>query len=264
MPFIYREKEGVGYYEVSAWERAAGVFTTRLGGLSDAPFDSLNLGNGGGDDSGIVAANRDRLAVALGIAPGVIRTVRQVHGSDVFVLSDEGAPKPALGYDAIVTDINGAAISVLTADCVPILMYDPKNRVVAAVHAGWEGTVKGVTSRAVRAMAQEYGSDPSEILAAVGPSIGPCCYEVDERVVAPFKENITEGGSILYPSRPGHWKLDLWEANARLLVSAGVKKDNIDLMGLCTSCNTDRFFSHRKSGGRTGRMMAIARLTGGR
>lgn len=261
MPIVYREIKGIGFYEVSGWERAAGIFTARFGGLSKPPYDSLNLGSGGGDDPDAVEMNRRRLATALGLKPGTLKSVRQVHGSDVFVLSDPGARMPSIGYDAIVTNVEGAAISVLTADCVPILLHDPARRAIGAVHAGWSGTVNGVSGRAVRAMEREYGSDPGDILAVIGPSIGPCCYEVDEKVVAPIRDNIAGGGGLIFPSRPGHWQLDLWEANTRLLMSAGIKRANIKVMGLCTSCNTDKFFSHRKSGGATGRMMAVARLT---
>ncbi len=261
MPIVYREINGIGLYEVSNWEGASGIFTTRFGGLSKPPYDSLNLGSGGGDDPDDVELNRRRLVEALGLKPGSIRGVRQVHGSDVFVMTDPDGRMPSIGYDAIITNVAGAAISVLTADCVPILLYDPVRHAVGAVHAGWSGTVNGVVGRAVRAMEREYGSDPADVMAVIGPSIGPCCYEVDEKVVAPLKDNISGGGGLIFPSRPGHWQLDLWEANTRLLMSAGVGRANITVMGLCTSCNTDKFFSHRKSGGATGRMMAVARLT---
>jgi len=263
MPFVYREINGIGYYEVSGWKNAAGIFTTRIGGKSEGSYESLNLSASSGDDTSVVESNRRRLNSALGIKPGMIKTIRQVHGSDVYELSNPDASRPRAGFDAIVTRIPGVAVSVLTADCVPILLYDPVKGVVAAVHAGWSGTVSGIVGRAVRTMEQSFGTSTGDLLAAIGPSIGPCCYEVDEKVVTPLKQNILGGGGLIFPTRAGHWQLDLWEANTRLMVSAGVKRTNILVMGLCTSCNADKFYSHRKSGGSTGRMMALAWIKDG-
>jgi len=260
MSFVYREVDGLGFYEVSGWRGASGIFTTRRGGKSGPPYDSLNLGPGGGDSPEVVGENRALLAGALGLGTGMLKTVRQVHGTEVYVLKDPDAGPPLDGYDAVITGLAGPAVGVLTADCVPILLYDPAGRAVGAVHAGWAGTVGGIAGSAVRAMAAEYGSKPEDILAAIGPSIGPCCYEVDEKVVSPLMRNVRIDDGLINATRPGHWLLDLWETNVRMLVSAGMPRANITVMGLCTACNTSRFYSHRGSGGRTGRMMAVARL----
>jgi YfiH family protein len=260
MPFVYKEADGLGFYEVSGWEGARALFTTRKGGVSRPPFDSLNLGSGGGDDSGLVAENRRLLERALGLKAHAIKTVSQVHGAEVYALLDPEAPSPRKGYDAIVSNAAGAALSVLTADCVPILLYDPVSRSAASVHAGWAGTVKGVAGRAVQEMAKVFGARPSDIRAAVGPSIGPCCYEVGEKVVGEFRHAYDNWAEVANPARPGHWLLDLWEANRGTLIAAGLVSGNISVMGLCTACNPDKFFSHRAGNGRAGRMMGVILL----
>ncbi|MGC2425019.1 MAG: polyphenol oxidase family protein, partial [Nitrospirota bacterium] len=150
MPFVFNDEYGAGFYEVSGWEGARGVFTTRRGGVSPHPFDSLNMGAGSGDSPGNVKKNRELLTAALGLPGAEIKLVRQVHGDDIYVLREPGSGIPgeagqkrAKGHDALMTDLKRVPIGVLTADCVPILLYDPKKSVVAAVHAGWAGTAKG-------------------------------------------------------------------------------------------------------------------------
>ena len=260
MSFVYKEVGGLGFYEVSGWEGATGLFTTRKGGVSRPPFDSLNLGAGSGDDPALVARNRALLANAIGIAPGAIRTVSQVHESDVYTLCDPEAPRPEKSYDAVVSNVPGAALAILTADCAPILLYDPVSRAAASVHAGWAGTVKEVAASAVRRMTEVFGAAPRDIKAAIGPSIGPCCYEVGEKVMTPLRDEHSDWREFTETVSPGHWYLDLWEANRHVLLSAGLKSENIAVMGLCTMCNPDKFYSHRGSGGKAGRMMGIALL----
>jgi len=265
MPVVFRESGGVGFYEVSDWPGARGVFTTRRGGVSPSPFNSLNMGAGGGDDPARVEKNRELFLAAARLGSGPINMVRQVHGADVYVVRDRDALKPpglhGTGYDALITDIKGVLIGVLTADCVPILLYDPVKRAAGAVHAGWAGTVKGVAANAVKEMAGNYGSDPGDILACIGPSIGPCCYEVDGKVIGPLREAMKESWQeFAVPARPGHWFLDLWKANQKALLSAGVPLKGIKVFGACTSCNPDKFYSHRRSGGKAGRMLAVTKL----
>jgi len=168
MPFVFRETGGVGFYEVSGWKDARGVFTTRRGGVSQPPFESLNLGAGSGDSPEVVQKNRELLDHALGLGGRGITTVRQVHGNEVYVYAGPDAARPGHGYDAIITDVRGAAIGVLTADCVPILMHDPVRGAVAAVHAGWAGTLSGIAGRAVAEMSEHYGTDPSDVRACIG------------------------------------------------------------------------------------------------
>ena len=261
MPFVYKEVTGVGFYETSGWKGARGIFTTRKGGISPEPFHSLNLGAGGGDDQTRVEKNRELLAGALGVGKEAIKTVSQVHGDNVYVVRDPAAPRPKEGYDALITDVKGVALGVLTADCVPILLYDPVAKAVGSVHAGWAGTIKGIAGRAVVEMATNFGSSPLDIKACIGPSIGACCYEVDEKVMTPLRDSLRGWWEELAaPSRPGHWLLDLWKTNRKVLQLAGIRPENISVFGVCTSCNPDKFYSHRKSMGSAGRMMALTML----
>jgi YfiH family protein len=251
MPFVFKVVNGLGFYEVSGWQGSRAVFTTR----------PHAMGTGGIYDPAEVEQNRGMLTAALGVGPESLMTVRQVHGSDVYVLKDARQERPDQGYDALVTDVPGAMLGVLTADCVPVLLFDPVMRAIAAVHAGWSGTVMGIAGRAVEAMASKFGSSPPDIRAAIGPSIGPCCYEVDEKVIGPLRESHKGWEELTSPSRPGHWRLNLWETNRRTLVGAGLVPGNISGMGLCTNCNQNKFFSHRGAGGKAGRMMAAVLLT---
>ncbi len=261
MPFVFNEINGAGFYEVSGWEGARGIFTTRRGGVSQHPFDSLNMGSGSGDDPGNVRKNRELITSALGMPGARIKTVTQVHGDDIYVLREPDAARPHNGYDAIMTDLRRVPIGVLTADCAPILLYDPKRAAIAAVHAGWAGTVKGIAGKAVSEMGNHFGSRPENLFASIGPSIGPCCYEIDSKVFDPLERYMPDyAAELVTDSRPEHWFLDLWKANRRILERAGMRSERIYVFGVCTACNPEKFYSHRKSGGRAGRMMALAVL----
>jgi len=263
MPFVYKEVGGLGFYEVSGWDGAVGLFTTRKGGVSAPPYDTLNLGNpgaGSGDDPARVDKNRAMLADALGIEPDAMKTINQVHGTDVYTLVSSDSRRPVKGYDALITKVKGAALCILTADCVPVLIYDPVSGCAAAVHAGWAGSVGKIAGKAVEAMVQAFGARPSDMLAAIGPSIGPCCYEVDEKVIDPLRKSFSDWTGMVNPGRDGRWLLDLWETNRVALLKAGVSPVNISVMGVCTACNDDKFFSHRKSKGKAGRMMGVVMI----
>jgi hypothetical protein len=195
----------------------------------------------------------------------------QVHGTNIVVV---GAGERGAGCDSresaiqaadgLLTAEVGVALNLMYADCVPLYFYDPVRRVVGLAHAGWKGTVGNIAREAVRRMAETFGSKPEELLAAIGPSIGVCCYEVDEAVAAkvrPVLEKIgatpAERVQVLQNGRTtGKYMLDLQTFNRLLLMEAGILSAHIELSHLCTSCNTDRFFSHRAEGGRTGRMAA--------
>ena len=261
MPFIFNEAYGAGFYEVSGWEGARGIFTTRRGGVSPYPFNSLNMGSGSGDNPGNVKKNRELIAAALGMPDVEIKTVSQVHGDDIYVLREPDAAKPERGYDAIITELKRVPIGVLTADCVPILIYNPRRAAIAAIHAGWAGTVKGIAGKAVSEMENHFGSMPEDLLASIGPSIGPCCYEIDSKVLEPLTDSMPDfAAELITNSRPGHWLLNLWKANRMILERAGLRPDRINVFGACTACNPEKFYSHRRSGGHAGRMMALTVL----
>jgi hypothetical protein len=220
-------------------------FTTRTGGVSPAPWDTLNLGGAVGDDAERVAENWSRLERTTGLR---FARVRQVHGARVVRLDAATAPRE--DADAVVVPGGEVAACVSVADCVPILLADPGTGAVAAVHAGWRGTVALVAAEAVRAVAREVGAPAGRLLAAIGPSIGACCYEVSEDLSARFAREL--GGDVVREGR-----VDLWAANRRILEREGVPAERIDVLGRCTSCEPGRFFSHRRDAGRTGRQVAF-------
>ena len=223
-------------------------FTTRRGGASSPPFDGLNLGGLVGDDPARVAENWAFVERETGLT---FARARQVHGAGV--LRAAGPSEPAEEADVVVSRTAGVAACVSVADCVPVLVADPETGAVAAVHAGWRGTLARAAAEGVAALAAETGTPAGAMLAAVGPSIGPCCYEISEELAARFASDI---GGDLVRRDPGP-KLDLWAANVAILRAAGVEDGRIEVLGRCTACERDLFFSHRRDAGRTGRNIAF-------
>jgi YfiH family protein len=224
-------------------------FTTRQGGVSPPPWDALNLGGAVGDAPERVAENWGRLGEATGLA---FARVRQVHGAAVARLDAPASPPPEA--DVVLTRTRGLAACVSVADCVPILLADPETGAVAAVHAGWRGTLARAAAAGVAALARDAGGAPGRLLAAVGPSIGPCCYAISPELAARFEAEL---GSGLLAGPAGAPRLDLWAANLRILGAAGVPAERVDLLRRCTSCEAAAFFSHRRDRGRTGRQVAF-------
>jgi hypothetical protein len=223
-------------------------FTTRQGGASEPPFDTLNLGDQVGDAPARVAENWSRLEEATGLR---FARVRQVHGARA--VRAEAPCAPAEEADGVVCLAPGVAACVSVADCVPVLLADPETGAVAAVHAGWRGTVARAAAEGVRALAAEAGAHPGRLLASVGPSIGPCCYEISPELAARFEEEL--GPSVVRGGRVP--RLDLWAANVAVLQGAGVPVERVEVLGRCTACERELFFSHRRDAGRTGRQMAF-------
>lgn len=264
----WRDYGGVGVLHLPALEQDGGctaLFTGRVGGASNRWGQGLNWSYSVGDDPASVAANRARTLQILGLDPGRAVMAGLVHGDRVVAVTGEepagpGGVRLVPGCDGLITDRTGLALVVTAADCVPVFLYDPVRRAVGAVHAGWRGTVAGISGLAVAAMARRYGSRPAEILAAVGPSIGPCCYEVDEVVAKPLRTHYGEAaGALLLPgSHPGKHQLDLWAANRQDLLNAGVL--HVAVSGECTACGVARYFSHRAEAGTAGRGAAVIAL----
>jgi YfiH family protein len=184
-------------------------------------------------------------------------TTNQVHGNSVFIVEDRGAGGPhQVEADAIVTNVPGVALGVLTADCLPILLFDPARKVAGAVHAGWKGTVKKVTTAAVEAFAKNFGSNPEDLFSALGPCIGPCCYRVDDEVTAQYKRTFGDWPGYLTKGPGSRLSiLDIRAANMDQLLNAGLVKENISTESVCTSCRNELFFSYRKEGPSAGRQL---------
>ncbi|MDR7556757.1 MAG: peptidoglycan editing factor PgeF [Armatimonadota bacterium] len=237
---------------------AAGVchaFTTRHGGISRAPYDTLNLSRGVGDDGAAVAANRAAVLAALGRDPGDHVEVAQVHGRDVVVATATDRGRTVGRADGVACEDPAVVLAVHCADCVPVLLWDRRRGAAAAVHAGWRGLAAGVVAAAVATMRAAFGTAPGDLVAAIGPAIGPCCYEVD----APVRQQFASWPwheTVFVRRRPGHWALDLWEATRQQLHGADVPADAVVTARLCTAHHPALFFSHRRDG-RTGHMAAL-------
>jgi YfiH family protein len=242
------------------------VVTTRTGGVSVGPFASLNLGFVDGDDPRNVVENRRRAAAALGTDIGRLVVPRQAHTDTVAIvgtpdagrgaLDDAGAPPRT---DGLATGAPGVTLLVQSADCPLILIHDAVRGAIAAVHAGWRGALAGIAGRAVAMLRERLGCDPADLRACIGPSVGPCCYEVDEDVAEAFARVNPAGLACL--ARTGRRAvLDLRTLNASQLVAAGIRPDRIEVARVCTRCDAARFFSVRRDGNRTGRFGLLATL----
>ncbi len=257
----FAEHEGIRYLQFDIFPASLkqAVFT-RQGGVSPAPWESLNVGGTVGDEAARVRENRVRSFAALRLALETLFDVWQVHSADAAVGNAPRRPGEDLQKaDIILTDRPEVTLYMRFADCVPILLHDRRRGVVALAHAGWLGTVRGAAAAAVRAMVRQYGSEPADILAAIGPSIGPDHYEVDPEVVAQIRQCFGPGAAQLIDLRDGRTYLDLWAANRMQLQAEGV--DRIEVSSLCTACHLEDWFSHRGEHGRTGRFGALMALS---
>jgi hypothetical protein len=242
--------------------------STRNGGVSGAPLASLNLGADTGDAPELVARNYAIAGSALAFNLSALVSSKQVHGEKIAVIDDASigremfSPEPLLqGYDGLVTGNTGVTFMVRVADCVPVILFAPERQIAAVVHAGWRGTLAGIAGEAVRKMVQHCHADPGDIRAGIGPAIGPCCYCVQEEVADAFK-NAPHLYPAVFRETRGKLFLNLWEVNRLQLLRQGLSAGNIETAGLCTSCRTDLFFSHRREKGKTGRFGAFAGLRG--
>jgi polyphenol oxidase len=265
---------------VPGWDRFAWLrhgFSTRAGGASAVYGGrSLNLGWTKEDEAALVAENRRRFVNAVGGGDRLkLVGLRQVHSDTVWMVGEEDGAlegrlqtaegKAVLEGDGLITDVPGVLIGVGTADCVPVLVVDGKKKVVAAFHAGWRGTVAGIVEVGIARMINEYGSRVEDLVAAVGPSIGACCYAVGHEVHKEFRTRFEYGEELFRVGSEedlGRWYLDLWEANRRQLLDAGLAEEQIHMVGECTACSQDasgamKYFSHRGESGVSGRMLSV-------
>lgn len=238
-------------------------FTTRHEGVSRTPYNSLNLGTNTLDPPHNVEGNRSLLARAFEINQDALVTVRQMHGSDILVIDEANEDYShflSVESDAIITNQPGVMIGICVADCAPILLLDPQKRVIAAVHAGWQGTAAKLVSKTVAGLKNVFECNPMSLQAVIGPCIGKCCYEVDAPVKQAFSQSGIPWDSFTEQTNEGKWRLDLAAANRELLISAGVPAEAIQVSDMCVSCHRELFFSYRRDNGETGRQMGFIML----
>jgi YfiH family protein len=250
------EGEQAGQLILDNGDKGAGVtagFTTRHAGNT-----ALHVG----DDAAAVVERRRRIADRIGWNFTAWTCAEQVHGNSVHLVRQQDAGRGSVDRgsaiadtDAIITDESDILLVQYFADCVPLYFIDPVTGALGLAHAGWKGTVADIARETVRRMTETYGTNPADVKAAVGPSIGGCCYEVDEAVIRHIRP-IAETEGVLTPAGNGRARLDLKELNRHLMIKAGILPSRIEISRWCTGCRTDLFFSHRKENGSTGRMMS--------
>ncbi len=244
---------------VPGWEKYPGLlhgFFGRRGGKSVGAFAGLNVSYRVGDDPKFVSQNVCDMKLAVGIHDGRVVTMKQVHGDQIVEVRDASL-KEAGEADAMLTSKPDIFLGVLTADCVPILLVAPGERVVGAVHAGWRGTLAGVARKAVERLSDVYGIAPSNLEAALGPCIGACCYEVGEDVVEPLRANWGALADASLETSGVKPHVDLRSLNRDILTQAGVRPDRVFEIGPCTKCAAEDYFSYRREGSETGRQMSV-------
>ena len=248
----------------SALEFVTHGFCTRRGGVSEGAFATLNVGGQVGDREDAVRRNLEAIGAAFAIPVGGLILMGQVHGDRICVIDGDASashPEWVPECDGMVTERPGVALAVKTADCVPILFVDPVRRVIGTAHAGWRGTALGIAGKMAGLFRERFACRTEDLLVAIGPAIGPCCYQVDAPVREAFAAR-ADADLMLRPcaEQEGRWRLDLSLANRLALTALGIPAGNISTAGHCTACRTDLFFSHRAEQGRTGRQISFLML----
>lgn len=264
---ITRYSLGVTLYQpecLSKYDNVVASAAGRHGGTSPPPFSSLNVSFRVGDDPDNVLRNRARICAALDVRLDSAVAAQQIHGVNVVVVGESDRGRGALSWDdaipdadALITACEDLFLLMTFADCVPIVLYDPVRVALGLVHAGWKGTVGGIVGKAVDSMVRVFGSDPRQIVAAIGPAVGPCCYEVGPDVIEVIRSSGLESSALTMRDRV---HFDLWAANRTQLLRAGLQESNVEVSAICPACRTHLFFSHRGERGRTGRFAVVAGL----
>lgn len=271
MSFTQHEQNGIVFHTADAFTAAGCVrhgFASRLGGVSTGAFSSLNLSFSRGDDPESVRENYHRLCAALGIDETRLVRTHQVHSDEVRVATGADILPALTGpvpdeTDGLITNEPGLCLTIYYADCIPVLLCDPVKRVIGAVHSGWRGTAQDIVPKAIAKMQARYGCDPKNILAAIGPGIGPCCFETHDDVPNALQAALGQGITPYtppLPERPGKYAVDLKGLLAWRLCRAGLAPAHIDTLSLCTACHPELYWSHRKLGparGNHGAMIAL-------
>ena len=264
---IFEEKtvDGVPYLAYPLLEKTGAVrhgFSTRLGGVSTGHCATMNISTTRGDDPAAVEENRRRIAKAIGVRAEDMTYTNQTHTTNVAVVEAKDRGKRFMETDGMVTNVPEICLVTFYADCVPLFFVDPVHRAIGLSHSGWRGTVGKMGKVTVERMREEYGTDPAQVVAAIGPSICQDCYEVSEDVIEKFRENFDKAlwPELFYEKADGKYQLNLWRANQAVLAEAGVPRENIAVTNLCTHCNPDILFSHRSTGTARGNLSAFLAL----
>jgi YfiH family protein len=268
------------FANLAACDNLVHAVSTRLGGVSRGHLATLNLSYSVGDDPAAVVENRQRLSAALGLALDDWVAAHQVHGARVALVGaaergrgarpDTSQTVQCIGArqhtsalpetDALITAQPGLLLNLRLADCAPIFLFDPAHHAVGLAHAGWRGTVANVAAATVQAMAAAFGSRPGDLRAGIGPAIGPCCYAIGADVARQVQAALPWAAEVLAERPDNSLHLDLWEANRRALLAAGLRPEHIEVAALCPACHTAEFYSHRAERWRTGRFGAVIGL----
>lgn len=238
----------------STFPRLIAAQSTRHGGVSRAPFASLNLGLSSGDERGQVLENRQRFFNSLGIDPAEVALGFQVHGDSILYAQQPGNYE---NYDAFITDQTNVFVAVSVADCTPVLIYDAENEAVAAIHAGWKGTMLQLVTKTLQAMQARFGTQPAHCHAYVGTCISECSFEVDADVADHFESRFKQ-----YDKARNKYFVDLKQANATQLLDAGIPATQVEISPFCTVTHNADYFSYRKEGKQSGRMLAVIGMRG--
>ncbi|MDO4311717.1 MAG: peptidoglycan editing factor PgeF [Eubacteriales bacterium] len=263
--FDVRERKGVPYLAYPLLERTGIVnhgFSTRLGGVSTGCWASMNLSTSRGDDPEAVAENQRRIAAAIGVDEKKMVFTRQTHTTNVAVVTEKDFGSSLPETDGIITNVPGLCLVTFYADCVPLYFIDPVRKAIGLSHSGWRGTVHKMANVTVEKMQETFGTNPADMIAAIGPSICQDCYEVSEDVIEQFRENYGEEywDSLYYQKPNGRYQLNLWRANEINFLEAGILKEHMAITNVCTCCNPEVLFSHRVTGTARGNLSAFLAL----
>ncbi len=262
-------KNGVTFITFPKLEKTGMInhlFSTRIGGVSEGRYESMNLSFNNGDSREKVLENYRRLCACVNINPENLVLSRQTHTDNIKTVTKEhcgtGIFKESFkDIDGLITNERSVALVTQYADCTPLVFLDPVKKVIATSHAGWRGTVKEIGKKTVCKMQKEFGSNPSDIIAGIGPCINKCCYEVDDPVYSEFlKLDYLQLDKIFTPKSNGKYMLNLIEANRQILLNAGIREQNMDLSDICTCCNSKELHSHRATNGERGNLALIIEL----
>lgn len=259
------------YIKIPAFEKTKKVnhcFSSRLGGVSEGIYSSLNLGFNRGDSDDKVLKNFEIICDAINVNTENLVFSDQIHEDKIIVVDESNrgqgykVPSDIVGVDGLITKSKNVALTTFYADCVPLFFLDPVKEVIALSHAGWRGTVHKIGYKTIIKMKELFNCNSKDILVGIGPSIGSCCYEVGEDVKIEFEKILNHDiiEKIIKKRSDNKWHIDLWTCNEEIIMMAGVPKNNITKTDICTMCNNDSLFSHRASNGKRGSLAAIMEL----